>query len=88
MDTKKDQIRSLARRALKVSAIAAPGRKPPAASICCSISASQCSSVNSSRSPASAKSCWAAKKVAEATRVSLLAAMWARAEPSRVPPMQ
>ncbi len=40
------------------------------------------------RSPASEKSCWAAKKVADAIRLSPVAAMWARVADSRVPPMQ
>ena len=49
-----------------------PDSTPPPASIFFSTSLIQSSSVNSSRSPASEKSCWAAKKVAEAIRVVAL----------------
>ena len=65
-----------------------PESTPPPSSIFFSRSTSQSSLVNSKRSPASEKSCWAAKKVAEAIRWSCLAAMWARVDDSSVPPMQ
>ena len=65
-----------------------PGSTPPASSMRVSITRSQSSSVNRDRSPDSEKSCWAAKKVAEATRLSPLAAMCARTQDSRVPAMQ
>jgi len=39
-------------------------------------------------SPAFSKSAWAAKKVAAEMRSSPVAAMWASAADSRVPPMQ
>ena len=65
-----------------------PDSTPPPSSIFFSTSLIHSSSANSRRSPASLKSCWAAKKVAEVIGSTPLAAMWASVQESSVPPMQ